>query len=261
MSDFTVRTDMIGLPTELAETFHKSPEYLRLRIRYVNMPDVETEARREWINQAITTYDEFDFNINAEIIMSSAHDGFDILLFGGNDPRRLGDFMKKHSTMMANKGKICISTKCGPKRRAKLLMAGFDDVIDINRMHQAEFIARLYNIWRRYNSAESNRIADHHFSHLINRISYGDKLTPKQKQVLITIIKSINYTATYTYLCSAASSDIHPISHGHLKVLISGIRKLLKPGYKIVSDRNASYTLIMPSWENGQSMQPLKRDG
>lgn len=242
----SIRMNIAEDPDDLSLLFLNNPEYIGLRIRYISMSDSGSDQRREWVDRSLLHYTTYDFNTRPDILMSTAITDYDVVIFGGEDQRRIADFMKSQAPMMINKVKICICVKSDPKRRAKLIAAGFDDVIDTGRTHHIEFIARIYAIWRRYKYNAESRMQDNELGSMLARVSYLQKIPPKQRAVLVHLIKSRHQSATYNSLRIAASSDTSEISNENLKVIISNLRKFLRPGFRIVSDRSSSYRLTYP---------------
>lgn len=246
MLDASIRNDILLGADESARRVLSDPEYIRLRFRYINLNDTESELRREWIDQSLANYEILDFKTRPDILLSSARSDYDVVLVGGEDARRISDFMRDNINMMAMRPRICICAKSNPGRRAKLIMAGFDDVIDAQRTQPIEFIARMFAIWRRYQGHRHLLRQENEFRRLLNRVASVDRMPSKQILVLTCLLRSPGYCATYNALQIAASSDHVPISPTNLKVIISNLRKLLRRGFSIVSDRQSMYRLIMP---------------
>ncbi len=225
---------------------HLSIEELHLVFRYININDGGCVSRRDWIDKSLKKYFEYDFNMRPDIIMSKYPMDYNVIIFSGEDTRRIADFMKHNSQMMVNKVKICICLKSGPKSRAKLILSGFDDVIDITRTHPCEFKARLCAIWSRYRQVIESRQQEFELDSMLSRVSHKAKLTPKQSAVLTYLLRSSRFVASYESLRAVASSDYNPITMENLKVIVSGIRKLLKPGCSIIAINNHMYELRMP---------------
>lgn len=246
MNEFTIRANVPGAPEDVTTLFLENPEYMTLRVRYIEMNDTEAEHRRSWLNKSLLHYSINDFSTRPDILLSTAKMDYDVIIFGGEDHRRIAEFMKEHSSMMVNKIKICICMKSDPKRRAKLIMLGFDDVIDIGRTHYLEFMARIFSFWKRYQDNAFSRKKDNEFQRSMTKAAHAYNLPPRLRSVLQHLLKSPGNTATYNSLCIAASSDSNPITRENLKVIISNLRKFLRPGYRITSDRQSTYTLIQP---------------
>lgn len=228
--------DLIGI-------FLSNPDLMALKIRHIDLHDSQSKIRKEWINKSINKYLEFDFNIRPDILMSTSPDDYDVVIFSGEDTNRICRFMRDHAQMMVTKIKICICIKSTPRRRSELLLSGFDDAIDIKKTHPTEFIARLFSISSRYRQNKEITDKAFHIESKLCKVSYADKLPPKQKSVLTHLLNSPRFSANYESLRMSASSDHDLITSENLKVIISGIRKLLKPGFRIVSDRSAIYRI------------------
>lgn len=230
--------------------FTDDHDYMSLQTRYVDLHDNQSASRREWFSALPVKSTFYDFNSKPNIILSPCPIDFDVLALSGNDPARIISFMKQYKSMLTNKPKLAICCKSTPKSRASLLLAGIDDVIDINRMHQDEYIARTHAIWARYrhqcvmrhnNLAQTERLA---------RVSNPDRLSPKQRAILLHLLESPDQCASYESLQIQAGSEYQPITKDHLKVIISEIRKKLKSEFTIISDGNSFYRLYCLSKNN-----------
>lgn len=224
---------------------------LKIDVRYVDLCDKESEIRKAWLEAFFASYsilslNRYDFNTKSEIILSTGRMNFDMILLGGKDASRIVAFLDEHSAMMRGKAKIGICLKSDPRRRAKMLMAGCDDVIDLSRTGHAELFGRLSAIWSRYVETKKVRLEAHELERRFAEVTFSTKLPPKFKQVLTCLLTSRNLAASHYSLLLAASSEFDLITIGNLKVTISGIRKLLRPGVQIRSEPNSMYRLIMP---------------
>lgn len=231
--------------SDLIRSFNNCDEYFSIRARFVNISGGESEVRRNWLKGVFVAYSEYDFSVRPEIITSTAQSDYDVIIFGGEDTRRLSTFMKEQSSLMFNKIKICLCLKSGPRRRARLIMAGFDDVIDITRVQHLEFVARLFSIWSRYRQSTAFRRLDVERESMLSKVAHPDQLTPKQKAVLSHLLSSPDLSARYDSLRIAASRGHEIINIGNLKVIISETRKALKSGCSIISDGSSVYKLIV----------------
>jgi DNA-binding response OmpR family regulator len=149
--------------------------------------------------------------------------------------------------MLRQKIKLCVLHGCTPHDRAELLMAGFDDAIDVTRTDEQEAAARVLSILRRYTlAAEMDRIARGDELKLA-QISDVGQLTKRQKATLLTMIASGDAPATYARLCNILSLDHEPMKLSSLKVFICTLRKRLRPGARIRSVSGVGYTLHLPA--------------
>lgn len=246
MYETSIRTDVTGASQESLMSILSNQDYIRSRIRYINMNDASSQIRDVWIERCLNKYETLDFGKKADIILSSARSEYDIILMGGEDARRMSDFMKSNIDLISMKPKIAICANSSPARRAKIIMSGFDDVMDTQRTQPVEFIARMFAIWRRYQSQRDLLRQEGDFRRLLNQVAPADILPTKQLLVLTCLLQSPGFCASYNALQLAASSDHIPVSLENLKVIISNLRKFLRSGFSIISDRQSSYRLIMP---------------
>lgn len=213
------------------------------KIRYISTHDVARIYRKKWLSEINVRYDEVDFSITPEIALSSVNRSFDIAIFGSDDTLRLATYIKQHRSLLRGKVAVCLTTKSTAQKRAKLIMSGFDDVFDTNRVHPIEGAARMSSILARYaiSREQISRLNDEEV--LLSGIANARYLTDKQLRVFRHLVFSPSRSASYRVLCDVAG-DGPPISMVNLKVIIHNIRKLLKPGFKVKSNRQSHYTLI-----------------
>ena len=104
-----------------------------LTVRYVGVRDDLLEYRLNWVQSLGIRSDEFDFSMNAEIVLSNASSDYDVLIIGIDDVKRAIKYLRQYSDLIRNKILVCLTRKSDPKRRAQLILAGFDDVFDVAR--------------------------------------------------------------------------------------------------------------------------------
>lgn len=214
-----------------------------LTVRYVGVRDDLLEYRLNWVQSLGIRSDEFDFSMNAEIVLSNASSDYDVLIIGIDDVKRAIKYIRQYSDLIRNKILVCLTRKSDPKRRAQLILAGFDDVFDVARTSPVEAVARLLAFRKRYDQARSVNSQQQAEELLLDSIADIRALSPKQRMVLEALVFAPGRSASYAHLCDVAS-DGPPITSAHLKVIVCNIRKFLKSPFRIVSDRISKYYLM-----------------
>lgn len=212
-------------------------------IRFISSNDASRPIRNKWLEELGLHYDEIEFSAKPEIALSSATGHFNIVIFGSDDISRLTSYVKEYRNQLRGKVAICLTTKSTAQKRAKLIMAGFDDVFDTNRIHTVEAIARMAAIWSRYDISRDQQTRLNEDEMLLSSIASLRFMTPKQRLVFEHLALSPHRKASYDVLCSVAGEG-HPITIENLKVIVCNIRKMLKPGFEIKSDRHSHYILV-----------------
>jgi len=212
-------------------------------MRIINCGDAENTERLDWIRRAVSKFQLYNFNLAPDILVSTANEDFDLIIFSGEDTQRIVNFLKSNSAMLLNKAKICLCVKSDPKRRAKLLTAGFDDVVEISRTTHIEFFSRMITILSRYWNNTDNRMKQYHADSALERFAYLDQLKPRLRILLEKMIDAPDWSVTTFALRSSVSSNQETITLDHLKVLISSLRKTLKPGVGIIHYNDSMYKL------------------
>jgi hypothetical protein len=226
---------------------HKFDDYRAsgsgLRVRYVSLNDTSRESRKQWLGAIFDDFEEYDYHQYDTHFCSIAFRNFDAMIFGGKDARRLKLILQQNELILRHKIKLCLLSDGTPQERAQLLMAGFDEVIDVARTSPVEAMARMLSIWRRYGLAVYRNNAAQNEKSRLDAISAADRLTARQKSALLMLLSSAQVPVTYAKLCNTLSLDYDPMSVNCLKVFICSLRKVLRPGLDIRAVTGVGYVL------------------
>lgn len=247
MGTGSIRTDIPDRYAEMMSLFFRNLPFMGLKFRYVTASDPDYNARCAWLDTVIQNYKSYNLSSAPEILTSTAFMDFDVFIFGGKNVAHAAAFIKRESVILKNKIKIYICRETDSRHRAKLIDAGFDDVMEANRTHPLEFISRLYAIWRRYGQVRMLAEETNAREHLLLSVSDFHKLTIRQRHVLLYLLDAPDMTSTYDSLRIVAAGAGREVSMESLKVTISTIRKFLRGEWKIVSDRISTYRLTTGS--------------
>lgn len=226
--------------------FFSSPEFAGIKVRSIAIQDAGEDLRRSWLARIFRSHQPLDLSERPEILLSSALSDFDVILISGDDIDALCTFMSEYHLMMFGRAKICIGTRSSPGDRARLILAGFDEAVAAEDMAPLEFVARLYAIWGRYRGNRISGVEAMDSEAMIHLVAHATKLAPKNCAVLRQLIQSSGHEAGYAALCAAAGTAQAPIGLQNLKVLVSRIRKLLRPGFRVVHFEGSGYGLVGP---------------
>ena len=242
LREYSVVDIQIGMQEDWQNTCQ-----VQLLFRYIAMQHGDCKRRREWLDRILPCYDQFEFGNHPGILTSRAAADFDVVIFGGEDFHRLGKFMRANGPLLRDKVKLSLCLRSDPAQRARLLAAGFDDVMDIRRVGHEEFMARARAIWFRYRDARQRRLEEHWQDMALEQVCLASALTAKQRRIVFYLLNAPKRSATCHMLRNAACHGHEGISQETLKVKISAIRKFLRPGYQIISDEGLLYRLIGPN--------------
>ena len=259
MNAVSFRTNMPDVSGELAQMFFGSPEFAGIKVRSIAMRDAGEGLRQAWLGQTFRPHRPLDFAEPPEILLSSALSDFDVVVIGGDDIDRLCTFMSEYYPMMFGRAKICICTRSSAEQRTRLILTGFDEVAAAEDMPPLEFVARIYAIWGRYRDNTISGAEAMDSETMIHLVAQATKLAPKNRAVLRKLLQSSGHEASYAALCAAAGTASAPIGLQNLKVLISRIRKLLRPGFHVVHFEGSGYGLIGPEcdWQRQGFLQSV----
>ncbi|KPF92061.1 hypothetical protein IP81_08510 [Novosphingobium sp. AAP83] len=161
---------------------------------------------------------------------SSSRENYDALFAVGHDARRLQNLIRLYLPIWKGKPKIAVLIGNMPPDRSKLLMAGYDDVID-QRVPVPEAQAKLLAIYRRYRV--SNTKGGKQLVPLVDTSPWCiEPLKEREQEILATLIHRFPAKVPTYDLCKSPTGkkDLSPSS---VKVMISKIRAKLKPEFSI----------------------------
>ena len=206
-----------------------------LRIAAISTGDRLESLRHEWLASLNISYDECKFKVDAKSKINDFLNEAEVVIFSGNDADLLEKIFKRHEKELEGSVAICITNKMNPHHRAMLLMAGFDDVVDITKVQKDEFLARCSVIQLRADIARRSRNQKIETELKLNAIADERKLNRRQKMILLELLSSKNNTVSYDSLRQSLSLTHEPISLIQMKVLVCQARKALRPGVQIAS--------------------------
>lgn len=215
-----------------------------LKVKYVYLSDVHASERESFVDHALTGSTISKFRLISEILPRTYEDS-DVLIAGGNDPARLGSFIKINLPLLRRTPKIALTHALSPIKRAQLLNIGYDDVVNTKTTSSEEFLSRFIAIWRRYKFVEFNQARSELMNEALSHICEYDLLSAGQRRVLQAMYDKGGRACTHTKLRVALARDHIDPSDEHLRVIIHGIRAFLKDGVAIESVRGIGYRLVV----------------
>jgi DNA-binding response OmpR family regulator len=170
---------------------------------------------------------------------------YDLLIIAGNDPKRVKRLLRCYAPAIAWKPKVALVRSSNPRERASLLRSGFDDVFE-PRMPIPEAQARMRALVNRYDMAlmrraslelasvpQSGAAADAHFA-----------IAPTARErALFDLLLSAQGSAVPSRILAAAQGTEGALKPSSVKVVVSSLRRKLRDGYEISSDRQKGYAL------------------
>jgi len=212
--------------------------------RYQSFNDHAKEYRDKFAEHLVDTIMSRPFLDDDTFILSKAHGDYDVLITGGNDPARMGRFIRSNSLLLNNVAKIALIHDSTPPRRTRLLNYGFDEVIDSKKMHMDEARLRLKSVIIKYR-ANRNLLSDSFTKrNAVSLVCNPDLLTPREFEIAHTLVDNINSFVSIKKFCSEINPSDTTAFKGSIKVMISNLRKKLNSGYIIKNDYSRGYVLI-----------------
>lgn len=215
-----------------------------IKIRYLSTKDASKIERDKWISDVFPYAESQCLNYFETYSVSSSSGHFDILIIGADDTSRACRFLKENYYLVKNRPKILLENRSDPKRRARALRSGFDDVFEFARTSKPEAICRLIAIHRRTKLTQETRSQHERYDEIIAEILIEDAiLTDAEYRVLKEIIHNNKKIKSYGRLQIIASRDVEPISLANLKVIISRLRRKIKRNFLIKSEAGYGYVI------------------
>ncbi len=221
-----------------------------LKFRYLSTNDQYKEARDEWLSALSPNIEYYNLNNQETFALSRINTDYDILVVGGNDAARIAKFMKSSAALIGSHPRLVLMSRSDPRRRAQVLNAGFDDVLDCSRMGTDEALFRIAALWRRHQQVERLRKEKESALMMLSSVKLPDKrLSDAELRILTELIESIGRVISYHRLAEIASRGYEQVTFNHLKVLISNIRRKIDPRYTISSVHSFGYMIISSEFD------------
>jgi DNA-binding response OmpR family regulator len=228
-----------------ASIFDEMSDINQIKVRYISSNDQFKSKRDAWVTKLIKNMDYYNFNYYETHSISKMNGDYDVVIIGGNDSSRIGRFIRDNHALIGGHPKIAVMTGSDPRRRAQLLNAGFDDVLDSMRTQADEALFRISSIWRRYDHVNEIKLEQENVQRQISNIIRPNmKPSSAEFRIISELINRSGKIVSYDRLMIVASRGYEKISTNHLKVLISNLRKKLNDDYKITSSHNFGYALV-----------------
>lgn len=215
-----------------------------IKIRYLSTSDASRIDRDEWISGVFQYVEKHSLNYFETYSVSSSSGHFDMLIIGADDTSRACRFLKENYSLVKNRPKILLENRSDPKRRARALRSGFDDVFEFARTSKPEAICRLIAIHRRTKLTQETRRQHEKYDEIIAEILIEDAiLTDAEYRVIKELIHNNKKILSYERLQVIASRSVELISMANLKVIISRLRKKIKRKFLIKSESGYGYAI------------------
>ncbi|MBF9150594.1 winged helix-turn-helix domain-containing protein [Novosphingobium jiangmenense] len=171
---------------------------------------------------------------------------YDVLIIAGNDTKRIKRLLRYYAPALALKPKIALARTSSPSERAALLRAGFDDVFD-TRMPMPEAQARMRALVERYGLARLGHGAS------VERVASNDQerhfaqAPSGRERAVFELLLAAKGSAVPARSLARALGREEPLKPATIKVIVSALRKKLREGADIRSDRQSGYALSLPT--------------
>lgn len=169
---------------------------------------------------------------------------YDVLIIAGNDSKRIKRLLRYYAAALALKPKIALTRMSSPSERATLLRAGFDDVFE-TRMPIPEAQARMRALVQRYGIARATRALSQDREEPEGHERHFAQVPSGRERAMFELLLAAKGAAVPGRVLARALGRDEPLKLTTLKVIISALRKKLREGVDIRSDRQNGYTLSL----------------
>lgn len=218
----------------------------KIFVNYLSMNDSSQTDRDEWMQQTFPQVQVFPFSLTSTSGISRAKTDYEVIAVGGSDVPRAIKFLKDNYAAVRSLIKIAVLHDSRATKRAKLLLAGYDDVFDVSKLRREEARARILSMRSRYATAQETVDREVNTSATLASIAHVGRLGKRERMILLELIAAPSHFCSYGLLQATISDWGDEISANNLKVIISNLRKKLRTGCAILSRTNAGYELIYP---------------
>jgi DNA-binding response OmpR family regulator len=208
--------------------------------RYISIDDRSQDGRNQYLSNIIPSFDSFAFGDSSTYALS-AEPHYDVLFIGGEDSVRIAKFIRLNAKLLAGRLTLILTARSSPSKRARLLNAGSDDVFDIDRMETTEAATRLLGHMARH------EIYRQSFLNLQTQFAQIDEVVDaikcSQREIdLVRLFIKANFIS-YAKIKIMMGDVFSPVSENNMKVIISNLRKKLKPNSSIIAKAGLGYAL------------------
>lgn len=211
-------------------------------IKYLYINDTLAKFRESFVYKALNGAKFKKYRLLFDTIPRTFED-LDVVIVGANDPDRLASFIRINHPLLHRTPTVVLSNTLNPKKRAELMMLGFDDVVNIKGTTTDEFAAKIAAIFNRHKLARANEMATQNFLKQLGEICEYEKLPLAERSIVEALLNSNNRMCTYDSLRQILSRSHQESSMNHLRVAIYNIRPFMRPGCLIENVRGIGYKL------------------
>lgn len=227
------------LPPEELEVFEK------LSFRYISINDQFRPERDTWISSVSENLQYYFSRFDDTHPLSIGNSDYDILILSGNDAARVAKFIKANAALIGSRPRVALVSFWDPRRRAQVLNAGIDDILDCSRMRPMEGMLRLSALWRRRQLVAQAQAERAEATRILAEFTKSvQSLNASEARVLSKLSENIGKSVSYIKLCDIASNNHESINLNHLKVIISNLRKKIALCCEIRSVNSYGYALF-----------------
>lgn len=176
--------------------------------------------------------------------LSRADTDYDILILDSSDPVRMARYLRINRALLRNVAKFAIMQESSPSRRARMLMAGCDDVFDCARTSPEEAAVRVDAVMRRYKAREAIRQEGLRTAADMAYFAAPHTLTPRECALLKALAGQPGKAMSASQLCRFVAPQDAAQFKRSLKFAISRLRGKLYPHWRIRTAADTGYTLV-----------------
>lgn len=213
------------------------------RARYLRVRDEASDGREAFVRAVFGDLACFPFADESTFALSRASADYDVLILDATDPSRMARYLRIHGPVLRNVAKFAIMQEGSPPRRARMLMAGCDDVLDTARTSPEEARMRVAAVMRRYHARWATWQEDRRLNASMARFADPNTLTPRELALLRALAKQPGRAMSAQELCGSVAPPDAAAFKRSLRFSISKLRGKLHPDWRIEPTPGEGYAL------------------
>lgn len=246
-NDFRHQENVLNDRTDLVDLLDK------VDIAYVTVGSGNTQAGCAWVRSAFFPKKIRRYDVCERVSRNRIH--LQILFIISNRPDVAIKAIDNNDEHVSEFIKIACVPSLKSGEGTRMLLGGFDDVFDLNKISGAEARARVDAILLRYAYVRTSNALMREHKKRLSAMAPLDDLTNRELAILHRLAKSERTVVSYRAIIDFIEAPGQSISLKNLSVTVSGLRKKLKAGSQIGAVRGEGYILTRHPQDGSEPMR------
>lgn len=243
----SIRDNRLVVPIsggEAGEAISPAQATAPVRIRYLRARDEGAHDRAAFVRDVFGDPACFPFADEGTFALSRAEEDYEILILDVADPSRMARFLRVNRALLRNVATFAMMRDSSPPRRARMLMAGCDDVFDCARTSPEEAMLRVDAVLRWYRERRANWLEVRRAAVDLAHLAAPNRLTPRECALLRALMVQPGTAMSAQRLCRYVAPPDPAQFKRSLRFAISRLRSKLHPQWRIECAGENGYALL-----------------